>query len=148
MAYRKRTRSQAQKVHRRFNERLNTLRTKIEELNAIKENRAIMVWTDKDKTLACGDEQLMKRLGYPIETLPYRTRHPISSPTNSASSVSSPYHRPQNGNELSENEEIFSQSSLPARKHLITYANGDGLISKWKKEKLDILAFDFFSDDY
>ncbi|KAI8626625.1 hypothetical protein F5Y19DRAFT_446364 [Xylariaceae sp. FL1651] len=147
MAYRKRCRSQAQKVHRRFNERLNTLRSKIEELNAIKENRAIMLWTDKDKTLACGDMQLLKSLGYTIQAPSNHVCRPTLLPTSSASSAASFDRHSQYSQKIFEGEEVFALGSLQEKEFPVAFAKRSGLELKWRKEDLDLLAFDFFSDD-
>ncbi|KAI3331116.1 hypothetical protein F4824DRAFT_70115 [Ustulina deusta] len=148
MAYRKRSRSHAQKVHRKFNERLSTLRSKIEELNAIKENRAVMMWTDKDKTLGCGDEQLLKSLGYTVRVHSNRVRRPTLSPANSASSAASLDRHSQYGQKIFEDGEVFGLGSLQEKQPPVSSAKGNGLKLKWRKEDLDLLAFDFFSDDY
>ncbi|KAK3935465.1 hypothetical protein QBC46DRAFT_271662, partial [Diplogelasinospora grovesii] len=54
------------KVYKRFNERLSMLRSKIKELNAITEGRAIIVWIYKSTTLTYGDKQLLNSLSYNI----------------------------------------------------------------------------------
>ncbi|RYP58218.1 hypothetical protein DL771_011310 [Monosporascus sp. 5C6A] len=147
MAYRKRSRSQAQKVHRKFNERLSTLRSKIEGLNGIKENRAIMVWTEKDKTLACGHEQLLRSLGYTVRVHPNHVRRPPLSPSNSASSGASLDMHSRHGKKIFEDGEVPGLRSLQEKQPSAASANGNGLKLKCRKEDLDLLAFDFFSDD-
>ena len=63
---RKRCRNPRQKLKRKFKDRLSTLQSKIEELNTIQTNRAILVWTEEGRTLAFGDERLLESLSHTV----------------------------------------------------------------------------------
>lgn len=145
MTYRKRSRSQAQKVRRKFNDRLSTLRSKIQELNAIKENRAIIVWTEKDEHLAYGDKQLLERLGFPVRDVQNPPRCPTSSPTSSVISAASSDRRLQRVPSLSPFEFAYDSEDIQEKQSRPNSANENSLKLHWRKEDLASLAFDFFS---
>lgn len=145
MTCRKRSRTQAQKVHRKFNDRLSTLRSKIEELNAIKENRAIIVWTDKEEQLAYGDKQLLERLGFPVQDFQNPLCCPTSSPTSSAISAVSTQESFQQDQDLSEDTESCVLKAFQRKKGQTNSTDENRLKLCWRKEDLDSLAFNFFS---
>lgn len=130
MAYKRRTRNPAQRVHRRFHERLNTLQTKVKELNAISEGRAAIISIYKGKRLGFGDEELLK--GF----------HPTLSPTDSTSSLDGQSETHLSKNLFKEVEgSVNNQPSVPSE-------DGKGFkLKTWRKEDLELLAFDFFGDD-
>ena len=146
MVYRKRSRSQAQKVRRKFNDRLSTLRSKIKELNAIKENRAIIVWTEKDEHMAYGDKQLLKKLGFPVRDFQNPLCCPASSPTSSVISAASSDRRFEGVQNLSEDGEAYDSQNIRKMQSRPTFVNENSLRLHWRKEDLDSLAFNFFSD--
>ena len=137
MAYRKRTRSQAQKAHKKFNERLLTLRSKVEELNTITEGRAILVSAYKGKTSTHRDQLLLKRLGYTIQSHPSGNHQPTLSPTDSASLFASPVSQSRTDSGLFDDGEIFGLGSLQEKQPPTVSANGSGFKLKgWRKEDL------------
>ena len=147
----KQPRSEAQKAQRKVNDRLVTLRIKVGELNDIKENKAIVIWTEKEKTLAYGDQKLLESLGYtgqlyPKEVRrPKRARHPTLSPTSSASSATSLNSPPQHGQNSFEDEDMYGLGFLQEEPVLAASGNGIGLNLRCRKEDLDLLAMDLFN---
>ncbi|KAK4107015.1 hypothetical protein N656DRAFT_803031 [Canariomyces notabilis] len=150
MARKSRRRSPSQKLRRKFQERLSTLKIKITELNAVTEGRATMVWTYKGETSICGDEQLLESLRYNPGVYPNRIGHP-TSPSNSTSSSASHNERFQIPTEKSsfENGGFLDLDLLQERQASAASANGKGSTQKaWRKEDLDFLVNDFFSEPY
>jgi hypothetical protein len=136
---RKRCRSPRQKLKRKFKDRLSTLQSKIEELNTIQTNRAILVWTEEGRTLAFGDEQLLEGFSYAVQVQPNPVRRPAFSPHNSYSSAASPDRESQHVQEVFE-DGLFGLD-LPQEKEQPVVG------MKWRKEDLDLLAADFFCGD-
>jgi hypothetical protein len=137
---RKRCRSPRQKLKRKFKDRLSTLQSKIEELNTIQTNRAILVWTEEGRTLAFGDERLLESLSHAVQLQPNPTRRPTLSPTNSFSSAASPDRESQRAQEASKDrvsEDRVFDRDLPREKE-------PQVVRQWRKEDLDFLAADFF----
>jgi len=97
MATRKRTRKEKDKIRRKFTDRIETLRTKTEEINTTTPGRVAIISTFDNKTIIYGDERLLEDLGYIARAHPSRSNRSTLSPTNSTSSASSASSLPYTG---------------------------------------------------
>ena len=123
---RRRARSLPQKLKRMSKDRLDTLRSKVDELNIIKRHRAILIWTEEGRTLAFGDEQLLEHFSCDVQ-VPNPVRRPTLPPTDSLSTAASPDRESQCAQKIFD-DEAFSQD-LPHEKELPALTPTDSLSS-------------------